>query len=486
MVIRVEIKIMHNPSQDEFGAEYSSRLALCKQKAAALYIQKWYRKWKRACFFNLKQQLIEIRTSAAVAIQKVARGWLARRALKPLLTQKIIKWEHGGYKVYVRGSFTSPPWQEQIEMPFHPYLNYHITTILSDRNINSGEYLIKFQIDGEWKCNGNLPITLDEMGNYNNFLIVQPISKGLHRSLRLRSISYEILPNQSIVISNPNSPILLTRSCMSSGSPHKIGLYKTEPNREIKLLMGSYMIAKPRNRFSSVIESADAFFFDTKLQAFAIADGVSEWGGYGLNPSDFSRELIKRLHECISEDTIDRESLEQAICNAYYKVGAFGSSTILAGVCKDSMLHTVSLGDSGYIVLRPREFAESLITVYRSSEQQHSFNCPYQLTHLPTEQDYERLINSGYSRLITLLKQRNRSYDSIVDSVQEIIPLRKGDIVIVGTDGLYDNLYDQDIINITEKVYSKMKSEELVSILPKLLVEEALNKSWDNSYRSPF
>ncbi|OMJ80305.1 hypothetical protein SteCoe_19458 [Stentor coeruleus] len=483
---REEIKIMHNPSQDEFSEENNLRLRVWKQKAEALYIQKWYLKWKCACFFYLKQQLIRIRTTASILIQKRIRGWLVRKAVKPILIKKIIKWEHGGTIVLVYGTFTSSPWTEPIPMFFNKYLSYHISTILSDKIILPGDYLVKFQIDGEWKCNGNLPISIDEKGNYNNVLIVTRKTKRLHRSMRLRSISHDVLTNESIVISNKNSPILLTRQCMSSGPPNKMDLHNSVPNREIKLLMGSFMAAKPKSKVSNKIESADAYFLNTRLQAFAIADGVSEWDEYGIKASNFSKELIKNLNECVSEKTIDRDSLEQDICTAYNLVKSYGSSTILAGICKDSMLHTISLGDSGYMVLRPKEYSKGLMIVYRSSVQQHSFNCPYQLTHLPTEQDYESLINSGYNLLINLLKQRNRCYDSIVDSVQEIIPLRNSDIIIAATDGLFDNLYDQDIIAIVERHYIKLTSENLANLLPKILVQEALKKSWDNTYKSPF
>ena len=79
--------------------------------------------------------------------------------------------------------------------------------------------------------------------------------------------------------------------------------------------------------------------------------------------------------------------LEKAIYSAYYKVASYGSSTLLAGVFKDSMLQTICLGDSGFLILRPHDFLRKFTIVYRSSEQQHSFNCPYQLTHLPSEEE---------------------------------------------------------------------------------------------------
>ena len=43
---------------------------------------------------------------------------------------------------------------------------------------------------------------------------------------------------------------------------------------------------------------------------------------------------------------------------------------------KPVTLKTCNLGDSGYLIVRPSD--DGVSTVFRSTEQQHYFNCPYQ------------------------------------------------------------------------------------------------------------
>jgi len=42
-----------------------------------------------------------------------------------------------------------------------------------------------------------------------------------------------------------------------------------------------------------------------------------------------------------------------------------------------NIIHSLNLGDSGYVIVRPTN--EEVKIIYRSEEQQHSFNFPYQV-----------------------------------------------------------------------------------------------------------
>ncbi|KAI0236702.1 Protein phosphatase PTC7, partial [Massospora cicadina] len=68
------------------------------------------------------------------------------------------------------------------------------------------------------------------------------------------------------------------------------------------------------------------------------------------------------------------------------------------------------------------------ITAYRSSETTHYFNAPYQLSVIPPEMDGRNHI-------------RNKPSDGQVVTLQ----LEHGDLVVMGTDGLFDNLFHIDI-----------------------------------------
>ena len=56
-----------------------------------------------------------------------------------------------------------------------------------------------------------------------------------------------------------------------------------------------------------------------------------------------------------------------------------GSSTcVITSIDKEApILYTSNLGDSGYLLLRKSD--DELISVYRSKEQTHGFNFPYQI-----------------------------------------------------------------------------------------------------------
>lgn len=70
--------------------------------------------------------------------------------------------------VEVIGSFTTPPWSKRVELDFCPLRGIFVKYI---NNISEGTYLIKFIVNGEFKCNNQLlPITTDELGYINNVL----------------------------------------------------------------------------------------------------------------------------------------------------------------------------------------------------------------------------------------------------------------------------------------------------------------------------
>lgn len=78
-----------------------------------------------------------------------------------------------------------------------------------------------------------------------------------------------------------------------------------------------------------------------------------------------------------------------------------------------------NIGDCGLCVIRRGEI------IFRTEEQQHSFNFPYQL-------------GTG-------------SKDTPTDAQQYTFNVEKGDVVILGTDGVFDNLFDEDILGEVQR-----------------------------------
>ena len=101
---------------------------------------------------------------------------------------------------------------------------------------------------------------------------------------------------------------------------------------------------------------------------------------------------------------------------------AKGSTTAtVAQLTQDFKIKTCNLGDSGYLILRPAD--PTIEKVFRSTSQQHYFNCPYQTGNHSVKPPSAQ----GFST----------SHD-----------IQLNDIIILGTDGLWDNVFDDDIMSL--------------------------------------
>ncbi|KAJ2598300.1 hypothetical protein GGF39_002710 [Coemansia sp. RSA 1721] len=174
----------------------------------------------------------------------------------------------------------------------------------------------------------------------------------------------------------------------------------------------------------------DAFFH--RSDALGIADGVGGWSGVkDADPSLFARRLMH--HVCLEVQRY--EDIDDEMFSHYYEAAPVdilrrayditldemeamatrGSSTACVVVLRGDELRVANLGDCGLTVVRQGDM------VYRTEEQQHSFNFPYQLgteahSDLPSDAQVFRL------------------------------KIQKGDVIIVGSDGVFDNLFDEDIL----------------------------------------
>ena len=155
-------------------------------------------------------------------------------------------------------------------------------------------------------------------------------------------------------------------------------------------------------------------------QLVAVADGVGGWIEMGVDPALFSKELCRHLwDEFIISKTLN---LKQLLDKAVLKTKSVGSSTfVMAGLDPDAqgVLNTLNLGDSGYIIARKQDLDITLL--YRSPEQLYGFNFPYQCG---TDCD----LPSKHSD--------NRTHI-----------LQDRDFLILASDGVFDNLFDEEILD---------------------------------------
>ena len=120
-------------------------------------------------------------------------------------------------------------------------------------------------------------------------------------------------------------------------------------------------------------------------------------------------------------------------------------------------LYTANLGDSGYILLRKSGL--DLVSIFRTKEQTHSFNFPYQI---------------------------GTSGDDPVKADKETHHIQNNDIIVVGSDGLFDNLYDIKIIELI-KPFIRTRDELLdPGLVAEIIAKEAEKFSLNQGYISPF
>ncbi|CAF1319244.1 unnamed protein product, partial [Didymodactylos carnosus] len=127
--------------------------------------------------------------------------------------------------------------------------------------------------------------------------------------------------------------------------------------------------------------------------------------------------------------------------------GAGGSSTAcLVGVdCSTARLYSVNIGDSGYVILRDGT------VLYRSRSQKMNGDCPRQLDVYPWT---------------AALKQKGLNYTQIssLDAICQSFQLIQDDIIILSTDGLFDNVHDHMIEMIVANCRSlSHAAEQLVN-----------------------
>ncbi|TGZ84394.1 hypothetical protein EX30DRAFT_393897 [Ascodesmis nigricans] len=127
-----------------------------------------------------------------------------------------------------------------------------------------------------------------------------------------------------------------------------------------------------------------------------------------------------------SDATLDDPADEE-----YYSAGWKGTTTICTAVLKGPHLLLTNLGDSVGFVYRPPSPSTFLL---RTREQWHWFDCPRQL---------------GTNSPDTPTK----------DAVLESVDIQDGDIVILASDGLVDNIWDEEILAIIRDVLAVPEAE---------------------------
>ncbi|EON96838.1 putative 5-azacytidine resistance protein azr1 protein [Phaeoacremonium minimum UCRPA7] len=213
---------------------------------------------------------------------------------------------------------------------------------------------------------------------------------------------------------------------------------------------------KKKSKSSRPESGQDAFFVsrlgDTGGVALAVADGVGGWMDSGVDPADFSHAFCDYMAASAYESkpsagpdgeqsTLTARQLMQkgyeAVCNDP-AIEAGGSTAIVGVLEPEGTLEVANLGDSGFIHLR-------LNAVHGYSEPQtHAFNTPFQLSVVPPS-ILRRMAAFGGTQLSDLPRDAEVSRHR----------LRHGDVLVFASDGVWDNLFNQDILRIVSGVMKR-------------------------------
>ncbi|CAB3402426.1 unnamed protein product [Caenorhabditis bovis] len=224
------------------------------------------------------------------------------------------------------------------------------------------------------------------------------------------------------------------------------------------------MLNGPSTVLEKGVYGDDAWFISRFKNTFVVgvADGVGGWRKYGIDPSQFSRKLMKECEKRVQGGEFDPKRpdtlLEYAFRATAEAPRPVGSSTACVLVVHQEKLYSANLGDSGFMVVRNGK------VILKSREQVHYFNAPFQLT-LPPE---------GYQGFIG---------DNPDMADRDELAVKKGDIILLATDGVWDNLSDHHVL---EQLKTLDEGKRNVQEVCNALALTARRLAFDSKHNSPF
>lgn len=216
--------------------------------------------------------------------------------------------------------------------------------------------------------------------------------------------------------------------------------------------------------------------YSVLLVIVGVADGVGSYAARGIDPSIFAWAIMEEIQKIF--ETESNVSCIQALTKGYDAICSSslvqegGSTACIVSIhqardCRGEpvlKLTAASLGDSSFMVIRNGKI------LYRSEEQIHSFNCPYQLAV-----SRGNIFNSTY---------HDDPSKAIVIG-EPGLTLLSGDVVIVATDGLTDNVFDSDVASIVASVKEENSKKIAATIASELLKTAYINSRSKEIY-TPF
>lgn len=195
----------------------------------------------------------------------------------------------------------------------------------------------------------------------------------------------------------------------------------------------------------------DSFFIADNT--IGIADGVGGWNYYGISSAAMSRTLMLNCKNLVGAGDAPAKLMQTAFQEIVDRDQVSGSTTccILSFNPTTMMMEAANVGDSGYIVVRNGR------VVAENEFQKNDRDRPNQIGIAPKniDMDYEFICD--------------------IDKIETTcFPVYEGDVVVLATDGLWDNTSKAKIASIVQECVDDLP----VAIMAKYIVELALS-SWE-------
>ncbi|KAG8633832.1 hypothetical protein MANES_18G142800v8 [Manihot esculenta] len=194
--------------------------------------------------------------------------------------------------------------------------------------------------------------------------------------------------------------------CLASPQLNPVG-------SEVSFCVGTHLIPHP----NKIERGGEDAFFVSRYNGgvIAVADGVSGWAEQNVDPSLFPQELMANASCLVGDEEVNYDP-QILLGKAHAATSSIGSATVIVAMLeRNGMLKIANVGDCGLRVVRRGQI------IFSTSTQEHYFDCPYQLSSEMVGQTY---------------------LDAMVSNME----LMEGDTIVMGSDGLFDNIFDSEIV----------------------------------------
>jgi protein phosphatase PTC7 len=220
-----------------------------------------------------------------------------------------------------------------------------------------------------------------------------------------------------------------------------------EEVKPIQIDMAAHVLPHPAKKSWG---GEDAVF--TRGRTFGVFDGVS--GAEKLDGIPlYSKTLADQMKSSVGDGGLSIQELQKRLREASdiaNQIATGASTAIVASITEDGFLRALNLGDSACIVIRDGKI------VGRTREISHYWECPYQLS--------------------------TDSPDKPRDGTKLNIELQKGDLILMGSDGIFDNLRDAAVVDTV----ASDNSPQQVAMKAKCITELSRKVSLDRTAETPY